>query len=218
MLLKENYPRSVKVCRRTVECACFCICVGKQEGSSTKGADLTLATSPLTAGVGQAHHNVPAFSISFAQGFQDFLCDEGARWPAEHFLLVVFGWKTQFSVSLQDALNAVVTGAFWGFLLMGAEWIFKDLWCSKRANRAFRPFSIFSYNHCYCFMVSFMYCWDEYINNKSNFVSFRSILGIIKCGSNECSIHRTKIETKTMLFAKLFHIFSFAFDELLFIW
>lgn len=81
MLLKDthskNYLRSVKVRRRS-ECACFCICGGKHKGSSTKGADLTLATSPLTAGVGQAHHDVPAFPISFAQGFQDFLCDEGA--------------------------------------------------------------------------------------------------------------------------------------------
>lgn len=66
----------------------------KKEGSLTKGADLALAASPLTAGVGQAHHHVPAFTISFAQGFQDFLCDEGSRWPAEHFLRVVSGWKT----------------------------------------------------------------------------------------------------------------------------
>lgn len=116
----------------------------KCEGSSTKGADLALAASPLTAGVRQAHHHIPAFSISLAEGFQDFLCDEWTRWPPENFLLVVSLWKTQFSGPLQDGLNGIVTEALWGFVLMGVKLIFKDIWWNKMNKWIIKNISLFT--------------------------------------------------------------------------
>lgn len=60
---------------------------------SAKGADLALTAAPLAAGIGQAHHHIPALAVSFAKGFQDFLGNERASWPVEPFLLDIFGCK-----------------------------------------------------------------------------------------------------------------------------
>lgn len=61
------------------------------DGLSAKGADLALAAAPLAAGVGQAHHHVPALAVSLAKGFQDLLGDERTGRPAKHSLLAVSG-------------------------------------------------------------------------------------------------------------------------------
>lgn len=74
----------------------LCSRLGSHSGEgqlSAKGADLALTAAPLAAGIGQAHHHIPALAVSFAKGFQDFLGNEWASWPVEPFLLDIFGCK-----------------------------------------------------------------------------------------------------------------------------
>lgn len=95
---------------------------------SAKGADLTLAAAPFAAGIGQAHHHIPAFAVSLAKGFQDLLGDERTGWPAEHSLLVVCRCEAYISVPLEESLHhGVVTQALWGIFRTGAEWVLQNI-------------------------------------------------------------------------------------------
>lgn len=85
--------------------ACPCIHSDDRGRLSAEGADLALAAAPLATGVGQTHHHIPAFAISFAQGFQDLLSDERAGRPSKHSFLVVSGCEAYVSVSLEKALH-----------------------------------------------------------------------------------------------------------------
>lgn len=72
---------------------------------SAKGADLTLAAAPFAASVGQTHHHIPTFAVSFAKSLQDLVSDEGACGSAEHSLLVVSGHKAKIFVPLEETLH-----------------------------------------------------------------------------------------------------------------
>lgn len=46
---------------------------GKEESVLAQGADLALAAAPLAAGVGQAHHHVPAFPVRGTQSLENLI-------------------------------------------------------------------------------------------------------------------------------------------------
>lgn len=91
---------------------CFCVKIPHSDlvyQPSAQGADLTFAAAPLAAGIGQTHHNISAFSVSFAKGLQDLIGDERTRRPAEHSFLVVSGCcEAEVLVSLKKTFHGQV--------------------------------------------------------------------------------------------------------------
>lgn len=69
---------------------------------STKRADLTLATAPFAAGIGQTHHQVSSLAVSLAQGFKDFLWEEGTGLSGKHTIPTLSWCEARISVSLKE--------------------------------------------------------------------------------------------------------------------